>query len=121
MEQDTFFPLGIGVGLGFYGSNLLSLTYRRAWPTRGQRAPGTLLRSFFERLAQPADNTKINKQDTSPKELTADQQGETKQDRKIRSVQGLKIVGLSENPAQTVINTTGLTLKEPAPSVVNNE
>jgi hypothetical protein len=43
-------------------------------------------------LAQPADNTKINKQDTSPKELTADQQGETKQDRKIRSVQGLKIL-----------------------------
>jgi hypothetical protein len=72
-------------------------------------------------LAQPADNTKINKQDTSPKELTADQQGETKQDRKIRSVQGLKIVGLSENPAQTVIKTTGLTLKEPAPPVANNE
>ena len=72
-------------------------------------------------LAQPADNTKINKQDTSPKELTADQQGETKQDRKIRSVQGLKIVGLSENPAQTVINTTGLTRKELAPPVANNE
>jgi hypothetical protein len=72
-------------------------------------------------LAQTADNTKINKQDTSPKELTADQQGETKQDRKIRSVQGLKIVGLSENPAQTVIKTTGLTLKEPAPPVANNE
>ena len=72
-------------------------------------------------LAQPADNTKINKQETSRKELTTDQQGETKQDRKIRSVQGLKIVGLSENPAQTVINTTGLTRKEPAPSVVNNE
>jgi hypothetical protein len=53
-------------------------------------------------LAQPADNTKINKQDTSPKELTADQQGETKQDRKIRSVQGLKILELSENPAPTV-------------------
>ena len=72
-------------------------------------------------LAQPADNTKINKQDSSPKELTADQQGETKQDRKIRSVQGLKIVGLSENPAQTVIKTTGLTLKEPAPPVANKE
>ena len=72
-------------------------------------------------LAQPADNTKINKQDSSPKELTADQQGETNQDRKIRSVQGLKIVGLSENPAQTVIKTTGLTLKEPAPPVANNE
>jgi hypothetical protein len=72
-------------------------------------------------LAQPADNTKINKQDTSPKELTADQQGDTKQDRKIRSVQGLKIVGLSENPAQTVIKTTGLALKEPEPPVANNE
>mgnify|MGYP001565873458 CR=1 FL=1 len=72
-------------------------------------------------LAQPADNTKINKQDTSPKELTADQQGDTKQDRKIRSVQGLKIVGLSENPAQTVIKTTGLTLKEPEPPVATNE
>jgi hypothetical protein len=72
-------------------------------------------------LAQPADNTKINKQDTSPKEFTADQQGETKQDRKIRSVQGLKIVELSENPAQTVIKTTGPTLKEPAPPVANNK
>jgi len=72
-------------------------------------------------LAQPADNTKINKQDTSPKELSAYQQGETKQDRKIRSVQGLKILELRENPAQTVIKTTGLTLKEPAPPVANNE
>ena len=72
-------------------------------------------------LAQPADNTKINKQDTSPRELTSDQQGETKQDRKIRSVQGLKIVELRENPAQTVIKTTGLTLKEPALPVANNE
>jgi len=72
-------------------------------------------------LAQPADNTKINKQDTSPKELTADQQGETKQDRKIRSVQGLKIVGLSENPAQTEINTTGLTREEPTPPMANKE
>jgi hypothetical protein len=71
-------------------------------------------------LAQPADNTKINKQDTSPKELTADQQGETKQDRKIRSVQGLKILELRENPAQTVIKTTGLTLKELSPSVAND-
>jgi osmotically-inducible protein OsmY len=34
-------------------------------------------------LAQSADNTKINKQDGSQKELTADQQGETKQDREI--------------------------------------
>ena len=34
-------------------------------------------------LAQPADNTGINKRDASPKELTAGQQGETKQDREI--------------------------------------
>lgn len=34
-------------------------------------------------LAQPADNTKINQRDRSQKELTADQQGETKQDREI--------------------------------------
>ena len=34
-------------------------------------------------LAQSADNTKINKRDQSKKELTAGQQGETKQDRDI--------------------------------------
>ena len=34
-------------------------------------------------LAQSADNTKINKRDGSQKELTAEQQGETKQDREI--------------------------------------
>ena len=34
-------------------------------------------------LAQPADNTKINKRDTSSKEITADQQGQTKEDREI--------------------------------------
>jgi len=34
-------------------------------------------------LAQPADNTKINKRDASPKELTAGQQGQTKEDREI--------------------------------------
>jgi hypothetical protein len=72
-------------------------------------------------LAQPADNSKISQQETSTKELTADQQGDTKQDRKIRSVQGLKILGLRENPAQSVIKTTGLALKEPAPPVANNE
>jgi hypothetical protein len=72
-------------------------------------------------LAQPADSTQINKRDTSPKDLTANQQGEPKQERKIRSVQGLKILELRENPAQTVIKTTGLTLKEPAPPVDNNE
>lgn len=34
-------------------------------------------------LAQPADNTGINKRDTSPEEITADQQSETKEDREI--------------------------------------
>jgi len=72
-------------------------------------------------FAQPADSAQFNKPDTSPKELTADQQGETKQERKIRSVQGLKILELRENPARTVIKTTGLSLKEPAPPVANNE
>jgi hypothetical protein len=67
--------------------------------------------------AQPNDITKINKQDTSPKELTVDQQVETKQDRKIRPVQGLRILELSENPARMVIKATDLTRKEPAPTV----
>jgi hyperosmotically inducible periplasmic protein len=34
-------------------------------------------------LAQSADNTKINKRDSSPTELTADQQGQTKEDIEI--------------------------------------
>ena len=34
-------------------------------------------------LAQPADNTGINKRDTSQKEITADQQSQTKEDREI--------------------------------------
>jgi osmotically-inducible protein OsmY len=34
-------------------------------------------------LAQPADNTGINKRDTSPDQLTADQQSQTKEDREI--------------------------------------
>ena len=72
-------------------------------------------------LAQPGDNTKINKQDTSPKELTVDQQVETKQDRKIRPVQGLRILELSENPARTVIKATDLTRKEPAPTVATDK
>jgi hypothetical protein len=72
-------------------------------------------------LAQPGDNTKINKHDTSQKELTVDQQVETKQDRKIRPVQGLRILELSENPARTVINATDLTRKEPAPTVATDK
>jgi len=34
-------------------------------------------------LAQPADNTKINKRDSSPTELTADQQGQSEEDIEI--------------------------------------
>ena len=34
-------------------------------------------------LAQPADNTGINKRDTSPEKITADQQGQKKEDREI--------------------------------------
>ena len=33
--------------------------------------------------AQPADNTKINKRDSSPSEFTADQQGQTEEDIEI--------------------------------------
>ena len=72
-------------------------------------------------LAQPADDTKINKRDISPKELTADQQGETKQDRKIRNVQGLRILELRENSAQTMIKATDLTRKEPGLPLANDE
>ena len=39
-------------------------------------------------LAQADDNTKINKQDTSQKELTVDQQVETKPDRKSDPYRG---------------------------------
>lgn len=72
-------------------------------------------------LAQPGDNTKISKQDTSSEELTVDQQVETKQERKIRPVQGLRILGLSENPANTMIKPTDLTRKKPAPTVATDE
>lgn len=34
-------------------------------------------------LAQPADNTGINKRDASPEQMTADQQSQTKEDREI--------------------------------------
>lgn len=34
-------------------------------------------------LAQPADNTGINKRDTTTEQVTADQQGQTKEDREI--------------------------------------
>ena len=72
-------------------------------------------------LAQPADNTKINKPETSQKELTVDQQVETQPDRKIRPVQGLRILVPNENPARTVIKATGPTRKEPAPNVATDK
>lgn len=72
-------------------------------------------------LAQPGDNTKISKQDTSSKNLTVDRQIETKQDRKIKSVQGLKILELRETPVQSMTKATDYTRKEPAASVSTDE
>ena len=72
-------------------------------------------------LAQAGDNTKINKQDTSQNELTVDQKVETKSDRKIKPVQGLRIVETRENQATTEIKATDLTRKEPAPSVATDK
>jgi hypothetical protein len=72
-------------------------------------------------LAQSGDNTKLTKPDTSPKELAVDQHVETKQDRKIRPVQGLRILGLNENPAKAVIKATDHTRIDPAPTVATDE
>ena len=72
-------------------------------------------------LAQPGDNTKISKQDTSSKNLTVDRQIETKQDRKIKNVQGLRILEIRETPAQTMIKATDLTRKEPVAPVATDE
>ena len=72
-------------------------------------------------LAQPADNTKINKRDTSPKELTADQQGETEQDREITQKIRQAVVddkSLSTDAHNVKIITVGgmVTLKGPVRS-----
>ena len=72
-------------------------------------------------LAQPADNTKINQRDRSQKELTADQQGETKQDREITQKIRRAIVtdkSLSTNAHNVKIITVGgmVTLKGPVRS-----
>ena len=72
-------------------------------------------------LAQPGDNTKINKQDTSPIDLTVDRQAETKQGRKIKNVQGLRILELRETPVQTMIKSTDLTRKGPSAPVATDE
>lgn len=73
-------------------------------------------------FAQPADNTKINKRDTSSKEITADQQGETKQDRELTQKIRRAIVkdkSLSTNAHNVKIITVGgmVTLKGPVRSV----
>lgn len=72
-------------------------------------------------LAQSADNTKINKRDQSPKELTAGQQGETKQDRQITQKIRRAIVedkSLSTYAHNVKIITSGgmVTLKGPVRS-----
>jgi osmotically-inducible protein OsmY len=72
-------------------------------------------------LAQPADNTKINQRDRSQKELTADQQGETKQDREITQKIRRAIVNdksLSTYAHNVKIITVGgmVTLKGPVKS-----
>ena len=72
-------------------------------------------------LAQPGDNTKINKQDTSPKGLTVDQQVETKPSPKIKPVQGLRILEPGESPARTLIKATDLTREEPALNVATDK
>ena len=72
-------------------------------------------------LAQSADNTGINKRDQSQKELTAGQQGETKQDRDITQKIRRAIVtdkSLSTNAHNVKIITVGgmVTLKGPVGS-----
>lgn len=72
-------------------------------------------------LAQPADNTGINKRDTSPKELTAGQQGQTKEDREITQKIRRAIVNdksLSTNAHNVKIITVDgvVTLKGPVRS-----
>lgn len=72
-------------------------------------------------LAKSADNTEINKRDQSQKELTADQQGETKNDREItRKIRRAIIAdkSLSTNAHNVKIITVGgmVTLKGPVRS-----
>lgn len=72
-------------------------------------------------LAQPADNTKMNERDRSPSELTAGQQGETKQDREM--TQNIRRAILNDKSLSTnahnvkVITIRGMvTLKGPVRS-----
>ena len=50
-------------------------------------------------LAQTADNTKINKRDSSPTELTADQQGQTEED-----------IEITQKIRQAVVNDESLSI-----------
>ena len=72
-------------------------------------------------LAQSSDNTEINKRDRSENELTADQQGETKQDREI--TQKIRLAIIKDNSLSTyaynmkIITVGGMvTLKGPVRS-----
>ena len=72
-------------------------------------------------LAQPADNTKINKRDGSPTELTADQQGQTEEDIEITQKIRKAVVNdesLSVNAQNVKVITIDrmLTLKGPVES-----
>ena len=72
-------------------------------------------------LAQPADNTGINKRDTYSKKITADQQGQTKEDREITQKIRRAIVDdkyLSTNAHNVKIITVDgvVTLKGPVAS-----
>jgi len=72
-------------------------------------------------LAQPADNTGINKRDTSSKRINADQQGQTKEDREITQKIRQAVVddkSLSTNAHNVKIITVDgvVTLKGPVAS-----
>ena len=72
-------------------------------------------------LAQPADNTQINQRDRSPQELTADQQGETKQDREItqkirRAIVNDKLLSTYANNVKIITVGGMVTLKGPVRS-----
>lgn len=72
-------------------------------------------------LAQSADNTKINKRDSSPSELTADQQGQTEEDIEITKQIRQEVVNddsLSINAKNVKIITIDkvVTLKGPVKS-----
>lgn len=73
-------------------------------------------------LAQPAENTKINKQDSSPKELTADQQGQSEEDtevtRKIRqAVVNNESLSINAQNVKVITIDRVDTLKGPVESV----